>query len=154
MNMQEIESLMMINFYKFRKLNEQKLEKIMKKYDLRRIDMDIIIFLSTYKDVKTAKDIASMEMFTKGHISQSIKRLKKMGYITDSQDENDMRVHNLKVSPSTKPIIKEICEVKKELEESVFDGITDEELKLLRDIFNKICNNINGIISHGRHLNA
>lgn len=152
--MQEIESLMMINLYKFRKLNEQKLEKIMKKYDLRRIDMDIIICLSTYKDMKTAKDIASMEMFTKGHISQSIKRLKKMGYITDSQDENDMRVHNLKVSPSTKPVIEEICEVKKELEESVFDGISDEELKLLRDIFNKICNNINGIISHGRHLNA
>lgn len=152
--MQEIESLMMINLYKFRKLNEQKLEKIMKKYDLRRIDMDIIICLSTYKDMKTAKDIASMEMFTKGHISQSIKRLKKMGYITDSQDENDMRVHNLKVSPGTKPIIKEICEVKKELEESVFSGITDEELELLRETFNKICNNINGIISHGRHLNA
>lgn len=149
--MQEIESLMMINLNKFRKLNEQKLEKIMKKYDLRKIDMDIIICLSTYKDMKTAKDIASMEMFTKGHISQSIKRLKKMGYITDSQDENDMRVHNLKVSPSTKPVIEEICEVKKELEESVFCGITDEELKLLSEIFNKICNNINGIISHGRH---
>lgn len=149
--MQEIESLMMINLNKFRKLNEQKLEKIMKKYDLRKIDMDIIIFLSTYKDMKTAKDIASMEMFTKGHISQSIKRLKKMGYITDSQDENDMRVHNLKVLPSTKPVIEEICEIKKELEESVFSGITDEELKLLSEIFNKICNNINGIISHGRH---
>lgn len=152
--MQEIESLMMINLNKFRKLNEQKLEKIMKKYDLRKIDMDIIICLSTYKDMKTAKDIASMEMFTKGHISQSIKRLKKMGYITDSQDENDMRVHNLKVLPSTKPVIEEICEIKKELEESVFCGITDEELKLLSDTFNKICNNINGIISHGRHLNA
>ncbi len=152
--MQEIESLMMINLNKFRKLNEQKLEKIMKKYDLRKIDMDIIICLSTYKDMKTAKDIASMEMFTKGHISQSIKRLKKMGYITDSQDENDMRVHNLKVLPSTKPVIEEICEIKKELEKSVFSGITDEEMKLLSDTFNKICNNINGIISHGRHLNA
>lgn len=47
--------------------------------------MDIIICLATYKDMRTAKDIASMEMFTKGHISQSIKRLKERGYITVSQ---------------------------------------------------------------------
>ena len=40
--MQEIESLMMLNLYKFRKLNERKLENVMKKYDLRKIDMDII----------------------------------------------------------------------------------------------------------------
>ena len=92
--MQEIESLMMLNLYKFRKLNERKLENVMKKYDLRKIDMDIIICLATYKDMRTAKDIASLEMFTKGHISQSIKRLKERGYIIVSQDENDMRMQN------------------------------------------------------------
>lgn len=144
--MQEIESLMMINLNKFRKLNERKLENVMKKYDLRKIDMDIIICLATYKDMRTAKDIASMEMFTKGHISQSIKRLKEKGYITVSQDENDMRMQNLQVSESTKSIIEEICAIKDELEKSVFDGVTEEEIETMKNVFKKICSNINGIV--------
>ncbi len=144
--MQEIESLMMINLNKFRKLNERKLENVMKKYDLRKIDMDIIICLATYKDMRTAKDIASMEMFTKGHISQSIKRLKERGYITVSQDENDMRMQNLQVSESTKSIIEEISAIKDELEKTVFDGVTEKELETMKEVFRKICSNINGIV--------
>lgn len=144
--MQEIESLMMINLSKFRKLNERKLENVMKKYDLRKIDMDIIICLATYKDMRTAKDIASMELFTKGHISQSIKRLRERGYITVSQDENDMRMQNLEVSESTKVIIKEICAIKETLEKSVFDGVTEEEIETMKEVFRKICSNINGIV--------
>ncbi len=144
--MQEIESLMMINLNKFRKLNERKLENVMKKYDLRKIDMDIIICLATYKDMRTAKDIASMEVFTKGHISQSIKRLRERGYITVSQDENDMRMQNLEVSESTKAIINEVSAIKDALEKSVFDGVTEQELETMKEVFRKICGNINSIV--------
>lgn len=144
--MQEIESLMMLNLYKFRKLNERKLENVMKKYDLRKIDMDIIICLATYKDMRTAKDIASLEMFTKGHISQSIKRLKERGYIIVSQDENDMRMQNLEVSENAKSIIHEVCAIKDALEKSVFDGITEEEIETMKEVFRKICTNINSIV--------
>ena len=144
--MQEIESLMMINLNKFRKLNERKLENVMKKYDLRKIDMDIIICLATYKDMRTAKDIASMEVFTKGHISQSIKRLRERGYITVSQDENDMRMQILEVSESTKAIINEVSAIKDALEKSVFDGVTEEELETMKEVFRKICGNINSIV--------
>lgn len=144
--MQEIESLMMINLNKFRKLNERKLENVMKKYDLRKIDMDIIIYLATYKDMRTAKDIASMEVFTKGHISQSIKRLRERGYITVSQDENDMRMQILEVSESTKAIIKEVFAIKDALEKSVFDGVTEEEIETMKEVFRKICGNINNIV--------
>lgn len=144
--MQEIESLMMLNLYKFRKLNERKLENVMKKYDLRKIDMDIIICLATYKDMRTAKDIASLEMFTKGHISQSIKRLKERGYIIVSQDENDMRMQNLEVSENAKSIIHEVCAIKDALEKSVFDGITEKEIETMKEVFRKICTNINGIV--------
>ncbi|MDE5873919.1 MAG: MarR family transcriptional regulator [Lachnospiraceae bacterium] len=144
--MQEIESLMMINLNKFRKLNERKLENVMKKYDLRKIDMDIIICLATYKDMRTAKDIASMEVFTKGHISQSIKRLRERGYITVSQDENDMRMQILEVSESTKAIINEVSAIKDALEKSVFDGVTEQELETMKEVFRKICGNINSIV--------
>lgn len=144
--MQEIESLMMINLNKFRKLNERKLENVMKKYDLRKIDMDIIICLATYKDMRTAKDIASMEVFTKGHISQSIKRLRERGYITVSQDENDMRMQILEVSESTKAIIKDVSAIKDALEKSVFDGVTEEEIETMKEVFRKICGNINNIV--------
>lgn len=144
--MQEIESMMMVNLSKFRKLNEQKLEKIMEKYDLRKIDMEIIVYLHNYKDVKTAKDIAATEMFTKGHISQSVKRLKERKYIMATQDVSDLRVWNLRLTDKVMPVIHEIDRIKSDMEAFVFSGVTEEEIAVMKTVFGKMCDNINKLL--------
>lgn len=140
--MQDIETMMFINMSKFKRLNESRLNMIMKKYDLRKIDVEIIIYLANCGDRDTARDIASTEMFTKGHISQSVKRMNEKGYITIIHDEKDLRVQHLRLSETASDVLTEMTAERKKVEKLVFAGVTDEEMDTLKNIFNKMCDNI------------
>ncbi len=138
----EIESIMFTNLSKYKKLYEKKLCKIYEKYDLRKIDMEIIVYLANCGSEDTARDIANTNMFTKGHISQSVKRLNELGFISITQDEKDMRVQHLKLTGNVEPMIMELKEEKDKVAACVFSGVTDEENKVLANIFEKMCSNI------------
>ena len=140
--MQDIESIMFTNVSRFKRLNERKMEMLMNKYDLRKIDVEIIIYLANCRDKNTAKDIASMEMFTKGHISQSVKRMHESGYINITQDEKDLRVQHLTLTDKAEAILEEMMVIRQEMDKCVFAGVTDEEMQVMRNVFNKMCDNI------------
>lgn len=140
--MQDIETLMFANMSKFKRLNENRLNMIMKKYDLRKIDVEIIIYLANCGERNTARDIAAMEMFTKGHISQSVKRMHGEGYIDIIHDDKDLRVQHLMLTDNSKEILEEMLEERREIEKLVFEGVTDKEMDILKNIFNKMCDNI------------
>lgn len=138
----EMESIMFTNLSKYKKLYEKKLCKIYEKYDLRKIDMEIIVYLANSGNEDTAKDIANTNMFTKGHISQSVKRLNRLGFISIIQDEKDMRVQHLKLTGNVEPMIKELKSEKDKVASCVFAGVTDEENQVLARVFEKMCDNI------------
>ncbi len=140
--MEKMESLMISNLCKYKRLNEKKMESITGKYDLRKIDVDIIIFLANSADKDTAKDIASTERFTKGHISQSVKRLSEKGFLTAIQDKKDLRVQHLKLEEPAKNILREMLEIKSAIDKCVFNGVTEEEQKVLRKVSAKMYDNI------------
>ncbi len=140
--MYDMESIMFTNLSKYKKLHEKKLCKIYEKYDLRKIDIEIIIYLANCGDKDTARDIANTNMFTKGHISQSVKRLTEMEYIRVEHDEKDMRIQHLKLTDKVKPLLDELLAQREEMETRVFAGVTEEESKVMKQVFEKMCANI------------
>ncbi len=140
--MQEMESILFTNLSKYKKLHEKKLCRIHEKYDLRKIDMEIIVYLANCGNEDTARDIANTNMFTKGHISQSVKRLSEMGYVRVEHDPKDMRVQHLKLTDNVKPLLDEMLVQKEEVERCVFAGVTKEESKVMKKVFEKMCANI------------
>lgn len=138
----EMESIIFTNLSKFKKLYEKKLCKIYEKYDLRKIDMEIVVYLGNCGSEDTARDIANTNMFTKGHISQSIKRLAELGFVEINQDKNDKRVQHLKLTENVRPMIEELKKEKDNVATCVFAGITEEENQMLARIFDKMCANI------------
>ncbi len=140
--MEKMESLMISNLCKYKRLNEKRMEAITGKYDLRKIDVDIIIFLANSGDKNTAKDIASTERFTKGHISQSVKRLVEKGFLYTIQDKKDLRVQHLILEEPAKNILKEMLKIKRSIDECVFDGVTEEERLVLKKVSAKMYDNI------------
>lgn len=138
----EMESIMFTNLSKFKKLYEKRLCCIYEKYDLRKIDMEIIVYLANCGAEDTARDIANTNMFTKGHISQSVKRLSDLEFISITQDDKDMRVQHLKLTDNVTPILKELKSEKDKVAACVFSGVTDEENKVLIKVFEKMCSNI------------
>ncbi|MBE5953056.1 MAG: winged helix-turn-helix transcriptional regulator [Lachnospiraceae bacterium] len=140
--MYDMESIIFTNISKYKKLYEKKLCNTYEKYDLRKIDMEIIIYLANCGNEDTARDIANTNMFTKGHISQSVKRLSDMGYVSIVHDEKDMRVQHLKLTDKVRPMIDEMVQQKSEMEKCVFAGVTEEESETMKRVFEKMCANI------------
>ena len=92
----------------FRRLLEKKLGPIEQQYGLQKIDMRILLFLYKSDDHNTSTDIMQLNMFTRGHISQSLTRLQKKGYIQMIQDQEDRRCTHNYLSEKAGEIIRRV----------------------------------------------
>ncbi len=144
--MSDMDAVIQNNMHRYKRLNERKIEKVMREYNLRKIDLEIMIYLKDCGGKNTAKDIAATEMFTKGHISQSVSRMRDFGYIEVKQDEKDLRLQHLKLTEGAKRILEDVMSVKQEVEECVFSGITEDEICLLQRVLQKINSNISAAL--------
>ena len=73
----------------FQKLYNRKIETLWEAHRLRKIDIDILFFLHKSGEHNTPKDISNLDLFNKGHISQSVDRLSKQGFLQVVQDTAD-----------------------------------------------------------------
>lgn len=137
---QAIEILLYGN--KFRRLYEKLILNVMGEYGLKKIDVEILYFLYCSGNHNTSKDIMNLDMFTKGHISQSVDRMEKLELIKSVQDGNDRRCTHLVLTDNADAIIERILVLRKNIKEVIFKDVTDEEKEFLLMLSKKIENNI------------
>ncbi|MFQ6807215.1 MAG: MarR family winged helix-turn-helix transcriptional regulator [Lachnospiraceae bacterium] len=126
----------------FRRLMEKELEPVERRYGLQKIDMHILFFLAKSADHNTAKDIVQLNMFTKGHISQSLTRLQKKGYIQIMQDKEDRRCTHNYLSGDADEIIQELKKAYRNIQDIILNGVTEEEQAVLASVAKKVGQNI------------
>ena len=126
----------------FRRLMEKELEPVERRYGLQKIDMHILFFLAKSADHNTAKDIVQLNMFTKGHISQSLTRLQKKGYIQIMQDKEDRRCTHNYLSGDADEIIQELKKAYRNIQDIILNGVTEEEQAVLASVEKKVGQNI------------
>lgn len=137
---QKIEAF--LNGGRFRKLFDMEFEPIRKKYDLCRIDLQILTYLEKSGEQNTSKNIVDMGFFTKGHVSQSLNRLHRMGMVDMEQDQQDRRLIHLFLTEKSRKIVKEVAGVREQISRIVFKNVTEEEFGMLSQIAAKIIDNI------------
>lgn len=138
--LQELELL--INGQQFRKLCEKKYEAAMEEYGLRKIDLDILYFLSRSGQHNTAKDIVHLRHVSKAHISGAIDHLVQKGYTRALMDEKDRRCNHIVLTEDAGPVIGRIAKIKQEIAGIVYRGITEEESRVLVQVAKKMMENI------------
>lgn len=126
---------------KCRRVYEKKCIVIMKKYDLRFSDLDILYFLSIAGDRNLAKNLVDKGM-SKANVSMSVENLKRERLIESEEDEEDRRCLRIHLTEKALPILKEVIEVKKKINNILFDGITEEDSDTLISAIVKMDNNI------------
>lgn len=141
----ELELLM--SGHQFKKIFEKKYEGIMKKYDLRKIEIEILHFIANCGENDTARDIANIQYISKAHISNSIDDLTQKKYISVIEDCQDRRRFHLRLTETAKPIIEEIEMIRKQIFDILFQNVTEDE----RQILIKICHRITQNISEELH---
>jgi DNA-binding MarR family transcriptional regulator len=132
----------LINGHQFKKLYEREFDWVMKKYNLKKIEIEILYFISQCGEHNTAKDIAKVQYISKAHISNSIEDLSNKKYISVLGDSTDRRYFHLSVTESARPVIEDIEKVREHLLSILFHNITEEESELMIRISKKIVDNI------------
>ena len=130
----------------FTRVMQNTFDNIKKKYDLKKVDIEVLLYLSTSKEQHTPTDIHSRMKINRGHISQSIDRLIKKGYLIAAPDADDRRSMHYSVSEKADSLICEIKSQKQDLEKRIFEGITEEEVTIYKNITYKIISNLNKMI--------
>lgn len=126
----------------FKKLYLKKYEDIIKKYDLKKIEIEILYFISYSGEHNTAKDIANIQCISKAHVSNSIENLTQKKYLTVIEDPDDRRYNHLILTALGKQIIIEIEVVRMQIMKIMFNNVSLEEQEFMLKISKKIINNI------------
>lgn len=142
MNCMERRVEVFLNGVRFRKLFDKEYGPIRKKYNLCRIDLQILTYLESAGEYNTSKNIVDTGFFTKGHVSQSLTRLHEMELVEMVQDKQDRRLYHLFLTEKAKEIVGQVHEVQSRINQIVFKDISKEELHLLSKIAAKITDNI------------
>ena len=126
----------------FQKLYNRKIEALLREYSLRKVDIDILYFLFKSGEHNTSKDISDLNLFNKGHISQSVGRMVKQHLIYIVQDEEDRRCMHIMLTERAVKVVEEITALRKQMYNIILKGVTEEEQSILLQVSRKVNENI------------
>ena len=121
------------------------LEPICKKWDLTRNELDVMLFLANNPDYDRAVDIVNNRGLSKSHVSLSITNLESRGLLRRIPDPQDRRTVHLQLTEEAKPITDVACGRQKQFMEYLHQGVTEEQLEMMRTFAERVCENIKNI---------
>lgn len=111
------------------------------KYNLKKMEYDLLMFLYHNPEYNTAGDIVRIRKSTKSHVSTALKVLEDRGYITKKTNENNKKRVELFLEDSANEIVKEGLNVQNQFAHDMLQGLTQDEIKVCKKVFEKICKN-------------
>lgn len=132
----------------FQKLYNRRIEDLRREYNLRKVDIDILYFLYKSGEHNTSKDIGDLNLFNKGHISQSIGRMEEQQLIYAVRDQSDRRCMHIMLTDKAMEVVEEITVLRKQMYNIILKGVTQEEREVLLSVSRKVNDNIREALEH------
>ena len=117
----------------FKKIYDQSLEPVCKKYQLTRMELDILLFLANNPGYDTAKDIIERRRLTKSHVSMSLKDLERRDLVQKEYYPGNQKTAHLKLSSAS---------VQKKFFQTVFRDFNPEDLSRMEGYFERMRKNM------------
>lgn len=114
---------------------------VFKKYELTRIEFDIIMFLANNPEFDTATDIIDKKHLSKSHVSTAVNSMVDKGLITRTYTKNNRKSVHLIINDSACNIIRDGKRAQKKYAEILFEGLSDDDKKYIIKFFKKIFQN-------------
>lgn len=121
-------------------------KSICDKYDLKQLEYDILMFLHFYPQFNTAADIVKVRKSTKSHVSTSLKVLEQKGLIEKKQNAKDKKCIEIYLLKKSDEIIEDGIDIQKKFMWDLFQGISEDEMKIFKDVFDQICKNADNFL--------
>lgn len=126
----------------FKRLHEEWIIELRRKYNLKKAELEILYFLSHCGGHNTSSDIHYQLMMNKGHISQAVNSLCEKDFVIAVPDKADRRYVHYEISDSAREIINEIIQNRERMNKQILEDISEEELKIFKRVASKIARNI------------
>lgn len=123
---------------KFKKLMENRLADLKDRTGLKRVEIEVIYYLSQESEHNTMTDIYRHLQMNKGHISTVMDSLCKKGYVIQRPDPNDRRCIRYTVTDMADEIVKQMDASWENMTQRLMDGISQADL----DVFEKVAGQI------------
>ncbi len=123
------------------KFYNQELEKAAAEVGLSLSEGKLTLFLHNNPEVKQAKEITIIRGFSKGYVSQNVKRLKEKGYIR-SEAASDRRNYELSICADKTGLIETFAGRQRAILAEIFKGVSADEFRELQALLEKLESNI------------
>jgi len=128
------------------------LDPIYHSYQLNKIELDILLFLSRFPQHDTAADIVKRRLLAKSYVSTAVNTLYQKGLIDKvHRDENKKTIH-LVLLPKSETIVKAGQKAQDLFLDTVKDGLTVEELICFETITSKMMQNVDKIVEEEKNV--
>ena len=130
---------------------EMKMSGVCEKYNLRQMEYDILMFLYNNPEYNTAADIVRIRKSTKSHVSTSLKVLEDRGLIERRVDPANKKRVTLHLLQLANEVIEDGKWAQKEFAQDMFDGLSEEEIRSFMNVFQKVYDNAERMISNEKN---
>ena len=120
-------------FYKYKKVYEKRCQVIMKEYDLRLADIEVLYYVSRAGSKNMARDIVDLGM-SKANVSKSVERIREKGYVTLYEDKEDRRCVHIEVTEAAGPILRAVRKIREEMGKSLSGNIPQEKIDTMKQV--------------------
>ena len=130
---------------------EMKVSGVCEKYQLRQLEYDILMFIYNNPKYNTAADIVRIRKSTKSHVSTSLKVLEDRGFIeriVDNDNKKHVTIHLLQMANE---VIEDGIWAQKEFAQDMFEGLSEEEIRVFMNVFQKVYDNAERMISNEKN---
>ena len=128
-----------------------KMAGVCEKYDLRQLEYDILMFLYNNPKYNTAADIVRIRKSTKSHVSTSLKVLEDRGCIERRVDKDNKKHVTIHLLQLANEVIEDGIRAQKEFAQDMFEGLSEEEIKVFMNVFQKVYDNAERMISNEKN---
>lgn len=132
--------------HELKNMINSRMNSIRQKYGLKKIELDVFLFLTDNPNLNTGRDIQKFLNINKGYLSQVLDALCNEGKIIAETDKNDRRFIHYCPTEVMYPLIEELTAAKEEMDSQLFSGITNEEIAIMERVSEKIDMNIHRIL--------
>lgn len=117
-------------------------KKVMKKYGLTAMEVDVLLFIANNPTLNTSADIVRFRKIAKSHVSLAVNSLSKKGYIRKYSDDNNRKRIHLEPTAEAEEVIAYGRAEQAEFAAVINHGTTEEDRKQFRQYMLQISRNL------------
>ena len=132
----------LITIRQIMKFYEQCLDGVRQRYQLSRLETNIISFLHNNPGHDTVGEIADTRMLSRGNVSRGADALIKRGLLERIPDQIDRRWVHLRLRPEADPIVADIESACILFWQEAFEGFSAEDMRRFHDLNTRLARNV------------